>query len=375
MTAPKDRSPDLRTLAGAVERLSRLLTRERDRLPEAYLRDRELRQAYLRYFLPVNRAKIAIPLGELAVHPAGLLAADRLRVLDLGSGPGTSVLGCIDFFRGGDRRPALEFTAVDAVAANLAEAETLFREAAAGYGAKTSLATAVRSLGAGQLRTEGVFDLIILSNVLNELFHGGPDRNRQRADLLADLLKHALSPAGSCVIIEPALRETSRDLLAVRDLLIAAGFAIYSPCLMQEGCPALAGPRDWCHEDRPWNAPHTVREIDSLVGLHKDSLKFSYVVLRKDRHSLADGLAEASFRVVSEPLVSKGKRELFLCGCGGRRLVMRQDKDASPANAAFDQLRRGDLVRFEEPADEGKRLRVAKGTAVIRALAYFRSDP
>src|SRR5574340_994124 len=126
-TGQKPSSPEIKQLAGAVQRLSRMLTKDRDHLPDAYLSDRELRHAYLRYFLPVNRAKISVPLMELSLHPAGL-PADRLRVLDIGSGPGTSILGAIDFFKNAETSPTLEFTAVDAVPGNLAEAELLFRD-------------------------------------------------------------------------------------------------------------------------------------------------------------------------------------------------------------------------------------------------------
>ncbi|MDH4161295.1 MAG: small ribosomal subunit Rsm22 family protein [Nitrospirota bacterium] len=361
----KPSSPDIKALAEAVQRLSHLLTRERERLPDAYLNDHELRQAYLQYFLPVNRAKIIVPLQELSLHPAGLLSGCMLRVLDIGSGPGTSILGILDFFEKRGTPPILEFTAVDAVPGNLSEAERLFRAAAAGYGSKASIKTMVRSFGEGSGRVEGTFDLIVLSNVLNELFHDKPDRNQRRAGVLADLLKTSLAATGSCIIIEPSLRETSRDLLSLRDALVIAGFTIYSPCLTQEPCPALVNPRDWCHEDRPWEAPQLIREIDSLIGLRKDSLKFSYLVVRRDTRAVGGPFPEGAFRVVSEPLVTKGKRELFLCGTGGRRQVMRQDKDASPENAAFTELLRGDVVRFKGLVDEVKRLRVTKETVVI----------
>lgn len=353
-------------LAAAVARLSRMLTSDRDHLPANYLRDNELRNAYLRYFLPVNRAKIGVPLEDLSRHPAGLLSEDRLRVLDIGCGPGTSILGIIDYFLGRSTQPALEFTAVDAVPGNLREAERLFKDAAAGYSRAVLLKTAVRSFGASSEPIEGAYDLVVLSNVLNELFPGKPDRASRRAAILSDLLKNSLAETGACIIIEPSLRETSRDLLSVRDMLIRSGFTVYSPCLTQEPCPALANPKDWCHEDRPWEPPQLIKEIDELIGLRKDALKFSYLVMRRDGHSLAECFEMDVFRVVSEPLITRGKRELFLCGRGGRRLVVRFDKDAAPGNAVFDELARGNLARFEGLVDEGKRLRVTKETTVIQ---------
>jgi hypothetical protein len=68
--------------------------------------------------------------------------------------------------------------------------------------------------------------------------------------------------------------------------------------------------------------------------------------------------------VVSEPLVSKGKREFYVCGAAGRRLVTRLDKDATPGNEAFGSLQRGNLASFEGWIDESTRFKVVKVTAV-----------
>lgn len=365
MKRPSDEGPrDLDELAESVLRLSGLLTRDRGRLPLAYLLDPGLREAYLRYFLPANLPKISIPLGELQRHPHGLLARDRLRVLDIGAGPGTSALGMLAFFSRQTQPPEIEFTAVDQVAENLRNAEMLFRGRQPQYGRRTTLRTIRCDAGDATARLGGRFDLIVLSNILNEIRSGEQDRIERRVHLVVNSMRNLLHEEGSCIIIEPALRETSRDLLLVRDSLLAAGYHVYSPCLIQASCPALTNPKDWCHEERPWDPPEEVREIDRRIGLHKDALKFSYLVLRRDARSLADGTGGAAFRVVSEPLVSRGKREFYLCGRKGRKLVVRLDRDAGPPNRPFDTLERGDLVQFENLVDEEKRWRVAKDTFV-----------
>jgi ribosomal protein RSM22 (predicted rRNA methylase) len=209
-------------------------------------------------------------------------------------------------------------------------------------------------------------DIIILSNVLNELFHGNEDRIAKRTLFVKNMLHRLLATDGSCIIIEPALRETSRELLMVRDGLREERFSIYSPCLFGEKCSALENPKDWCHEDIPWDPPEIVKEIDSRTGLRKDSLKFSYLVLRKDGLSLTDIHGERSFRVVSDPLVSKGKIEFYVCGKGGRRLIVRLDKDKAPSNETFEKLGRGCIVAFEGLIEEEKRLKAGKDTGVTR---------
>ncbi len=361
------------SLAEDVARLSRLLTRERDDLPHAYLRDQGLRKAYLTYFLPPNLAKIQVPLRELCLHPDNLLAKERLQILDLGTGPGTSVLGIREFFRRRGSGQYLEFTAVDQVGENLKEAEALFRDAGGGTDSRAALTTVRSGIEAIAGRSGGPFDIIVLSNVLNEMSLRETDRISKRTELVRNIMERLLAADGSCIIIEPALQETSRELLMVRDGIVDNGSHVYSPCLVQGHCPALVNPKDWCHEDRPWDPPDVVRELDEATGLRKDSLKFSYVILRNDSRSLADVCGPESYRVVSEPLASKGKLEFYLCGNEGRRLATRLDKDASPANGPFERLQRGDLVRVEGLVIEERRFRISK-EALVTPFSTFPED-
>ena len=384
---------ELNTLAANVARLSNLLTRERDTLPLPYLKDKGLREAYIIYYLPANMYKIHVPLRELSLHPAGIFRKDKLRVLDLGSGPGTAILGVMGFFSASAwaDKPSLEFTAVDPIEENLRDAEKLFQSFKDDTPANTSLLTIKSGIERTKSLPEGPFDMIILSNVLSEVFHpvrhpelvsgsqtmpgqeipkqvrddreaGKTGRLDYRLNLLKSLINRSLAGDGSCIIIEPALRATSRELLEVRDGLLREGLHIYSPCLMNDPCPALINPKDWCHEDIPWEPPATIREIDKLTGLRKDSLKFSWLIIRKDTLSLSNIFGNNPFRVVSEPLISKGKIEYYLCGTGGRRLAVRLDKDKSKLNEPFSRLKRGNIVSFQGLIDEGKRLRVGKDT-------------
>lgn len=356
---------EVRGLAADVLRLSRLLTTGREELPAAYLRDEGLRKAYSAYFLPANLFKIHKPLHELALHPRNILSRQKLRILDIGCGPGTASLGALEFLARRYPLTKLELVAADQVAANLKEAEALFREHRGG--ADASLTAICSDISGLERRVQGTFDVIIFANVLNELFAHHAARGAHRTALIADLLEHLLAPDGSCIIIEPALRETSRDLLEVRDTMIEKGFFVYSPCLGNAPCAALANPKDWCHEDIPWEPPVLIREIDKIAGLRKDSLKFSYLVLRKDGLTLADVCGKRAFRVVSEPLVSRGKIEYYVCGADGRKLMVRLDRDAAPMNKDYEELRRGDSVTFERLKDEGKRYKAGKETAVHRS--------
>jgi len=366
---------ELKAIASDVIQLSNLFTKERKILPSQYLNNKSLRRAYILYFLPSNIYKIHLPLKELSLHPKKILSKKLLKILDLGSGPGTTILGILDFFSKQKKRPSLEFTAIDSVAENLTIAKDLFKLFAENINIDASLKTFKINIEKAGTIPQDTYDIIILSNILNELFYEDNKRIAKRVSFLNTIIDKFLTPDGSCIIIEPALRETTRGMLDVRDNLIKNGFNIYSPCLIDEPCPALLNPKDWCHEDIPWTPPVIIKEIDKLTGLRKDSLKFSYLVLRKDKLSLTDVLEKNSYRIVSEPLVSKGKLEFYICGIGGRRLITMLDKDKTPSNMQFQKLQRGDIVTFRDLIDRGNRFKIDKGTTVANLSSHIYKSP
>ena len=357
-------SPDRDVIEG-VRRLSALFTTGQDRRLAHYLADRSLRRAYLMYFFPVNYAKVA---GLLREMPA--LPARPLRILDVGSGPGTAALAILDHLTrlGQAGHQGSEVIAADRSRHALQEADALWASMTKGWPGKP--ACAFRAVRADAERTdarvpwkEGPFDLIILANSLNELFCSSVDPLAARAKCLETLLK-ALASDGTLMIIEPALRETTRALHHVRDRLVAERLAtVYSPCLHERPCPALAREDDWCHEERPWAPPAVVQEIDRAVGFIKDALKFSYLLLRKDGLTIAERGLQV-YRVVSEVMVMKGDRRAWLCNETGRPLVGRLDKARSDANAAFDRWHRGAIVRVEHIERRGAVGRIGSATKV-----------
>ena len=195
----------LNTLASNVDRLSRLLTRQRENLPAAYLKDRGLREAYAAYFLPPNMRKIHIPLSELALHPDTMVNKEQYRILDLGCGPGTALLGVLDFFYSMNISPRLDVVAIDQLSENLAIVRSFFSTYKLAHSLNASLKTICSSIGNTVHMIEEPFDLITLTNVLNELHPHHEMRIAKRIRLLADLLHRYLAKDGSCIIIEPAL--------------------------------------------------------------------------------------------------------------------------------------------------------------------------
>jgi ribosomal protein RSM22 (predicted rRNA methylase) len=331
----------------AVAELSRLFTKERATLGRSYLEDPAFAAAYLQYFLPVNLAKVQVLLEEMP--PPG--NSERFSVLDAGSGPGTGALAVLDWWHQRKCPHTLSVKAVDGSPAALQQARQLWNRyssaaAVRGVSLQTYEADLERRTWGEQVRDEAPFDLIVVGNCLNEIHNDAKDPIETRTGFVAEALS-LLGPHGTMMIVEPALRETSRALHQVRDRLVHEKHCtIYSPCLHENGCPALANPHDWCHEERAWEPPPVIQEIDEQVGFIKDALKFSYLLLRKDGKTIAERRPDV-YRVVSELRVMKGEKRAWLCNEQGRQEVGRQDRLASPQNEAFDQWHRGAIVQIE----------------------------
>ena len=363
----------LEAISRAVARLSELYTCERTDLRQNLLQEPDLRLAYLAYFLPSNFLKINAILEEIWLHPrVKTLLPQRLRILDLGCGPGTQLLGCLDFLSQQLKLPeSIACVGVDSLESNLQDARYLFDRLAADLSAKLleprrhrtcwSLETYRGDLSRPlKLKDASPFNFIIMGNVLNEVFPGDEQRIEKRSRRIATLIHDWLAPNGFLILMEPALRETSRDLLRVRDsLLDMLPLTVYSPCVHGRPCPAVAPgcTSDWCHEDHAWQTPSWIRQIDDRTGLRKNSLKYSYVVLNRMGLSIRDPVLDVTpgdaqafsaqsqvWRVVSETLEERGKAAAYLCGSEGRFRVTRLNKHASPANADFALLDRGQVV-------------------------------
>lgn len=341
------------TLCQSVAELSRLFTKDRAERKRGYLDEEALRAGYLAYFLPVNLAKVQALLDELPAETLREPAGRPLKVLDVGSGPGTAALAVLDWMR---RQPgpqrAVEAMAVDQALPALQEAERLWRaygQSSAGP-PSTLLRAHVNLERAGcvdAFKPEGPFDLIVMANALSELWREARDTIGSRVTFVRGLLD-LLMPHGALILMEPALRDTSRSLHQVRDRLLADGAAtVYSPCLHDRPCPALIKADDWCHEERPWAPPAIVSAIDREVGFIKDALKFSYVILRKDGRTIVPR-APDRYRVVSELREMKGEKRAWLCNETGRPEVGRQDRLRSESNAGVDGWHRGAIVRISE---------------------------
>jgi SAM-dependent methyltransferase len=311
-------------LARAIVTLSRGLTRDRALAGARYLDDPSLLGAYLMLWWPVSYAQATSIFGELRGGVRG-------RVVDLGCGPGPLACAALD-------AGAAEVIALDRSARAIDALGAIARD-------EPRLRRRVVALDEGlPAEIEGA-DAVLLGHVLNELWSDDEQGIARRAALLDGILRR-LAPGGRLVVIEPALRETSRALLGVRDRLVAGGAVVHAPCLYRGPCPALGRESDWCHAERAWEPPALVDELSGAARLHKEALKMTYLVLGAPGSGWPAPPSGRLFRVVSEPLDEKGRARRIGCGPEGRVALTLPTKRVSDATRAFLSLARGDVARL-----------------------------
>jgi SAM-dependent methyltransferase len=323
-----------RRIVAAARSLSAGLTGERGLVGERYLDDIDLLGAYLFLWWPVSYAQGRLVFSEVEA-PLG-------RMLDVGTGPGPLAMAALDSGASSVLAVDRSRAALDVIGLLDARIET-------------------RRWSFPERLPDGPFDTIVAGHLLNEL--DDPDR-------LADEMLARLQPGGRIVVIEPALRETSRGLLALRDRLVASGVAIHAPCFFRGPCPALTRLSDWCHAEHAALVPPLVAELAADTQLRRDAVKFSYLIAGRGQWP---AVSDDQWRIVSEPLPEKGKLRLYGCGPQGRHALVQPTKLRSQ-QSIFGELRRGDVVAIATLVRRGDGLHLTLDSTVERIARRGRSS-
>ena len=240
---------------------------------EAVEYDRLSAHAYAVYHLPDYYAVAKYVLADLAAD--GLLPA-QLRVLDVGAGVGGPGLALADLAEA-DEDVLLEYHAVEpSAAADVLEAVlepepgrravTVHRETAESFDLE------------GHVAADGPFDLVLFSNVLNEL--------AEPVSVLARYLD-GVADNGTGLVLEPADRNTATELREHERAVADSGSAtVYAPTvrLWPHQSPAS---ESWSFDRKPdIDVPDIQKRLDDPIGGTREfvntDVQFAYSVLRTD---------------------------------------------------------------------------------------------
>lgn len=243
--------------------------------------------AYMLYYLPINVYKVWKPMSDLLV---GNLLKRNLRILDVGTGPGSISVGIIEFYRRlATSYPgisfSLEFTLLDRQKEFIALADKIVSMACAHIPGNLRVTVSeylhqhIAAENCSQISR--VYDIITLSNVLtaNEGCDG------KFAENLLWRLAECLASDGAIILIEPGDKSNGVNLKELRNSLANGHiYNVYSPCIdiWSEGKPyecACFNPTR-CY----WALPKIHRCLLSrgVKRKNRNNVPFHYVVLRKD---------------------------------------------------------------------------------------------
>jgi len=233
---------------------------------------------YLAYHFPVYFMQTEHLLMMLARD--GLLKKN-MNILDVGTGPGVVPLAIADFYTRLDDARATIWS-LERSEEHI-EAFIGLRNAFVPRGGRVSIKPPVKAdiLAIDRAALPGTFDLIIFSNVLNELVDDAKDI---RGDIVTHLSER-LAPDGSILIIEPADEENATRMRALSIALLKKGLSIFGPCSFIWGSTCTA-PRCWSFETAP--AIRLTRLMETLAHCEDSyryvntDIKYSYAILRKD---------------------------------------------------------------------------------------------
>ena len=245
--------------------------------------------SYLIYYLPANLFKIWKPLLDLQLKN---MLKPNLRVLDIGTGPGSIPIGIIEYYSliartFPDQKFKIIFSLVDAQKefTDIANSIILY---VSNY-IPDNLTIVVDRIENSFVQSEndyshfGKYDIITFSNFMtfNE------STNTDNGYNIIRTFKKFLNDDGSIIIIEPADEINCKNFKKLRNEIVNTGLMnIFSPCIgvwnkkTHYDCNCFNMVRSF------WNTPD-IYKLLSQKGLKKGSknfVPFNYVVFRKDNN-------------------------------------------------------------------------------------------
>lgn len=327
-------------VAKALLHVQRGLTGDRTLAGNGYMQDAASLGSYLLYYWPVSYVQNWCALWSVRTSLSLLLQSGKksVSILDVGSGPAPASLALCDMLTDINPNIHIDASLIDYSEKALTLAKNLCERQLDHVSVKTKECNLEKDFETDSEQ----YDIIIMSHALNELFN---THSAESKNLFVKKLASHLSEKGLLLVCEPALLQTSRSLICVRDSLIAEGYSVLAPCPKGKTCPVLLENNHTCHAEIPWTAPEPVASLAQDAGLDRRSVKMTYFVFSKEAKSQQQILT-----VTSDAMLNKSGRVRFLLCDGTKRIAFSAKKDDPKAKEqAFFDLQRYDRISIENP--------------------------
>ena len=350
-------SRELSSVSQALLSLQRGLTGNRKLAGSGYMDNKDHLGAYLLYYWPVSYMQISYAINSCTPFLQYPESSDTtVTILDIGSGPAPASMAICDLLSSITTNQ-IEVTLVDSSTKAMELAKRIYGD----DNPNVKVRTIKTDLQQGLPPMSTKFDIIVMSHSINELWKDKTDKVERRSEFINHIAEN-LKPTSLLLISEPALLETSRSLIQVRDELIKNGFSVLSPCLKSHPCPVLSsGPNHTCHSEIQWNPCEPVASIARSAKLDRESVKMTFFAFCK-ADSVPIQPDNASYRVVSDGMLNKSGRIRYLLCDGEKRIPLSaKNGDSNARQNGFFNLQRYDTVKIQSPEIRGDRNNHALG--------------
>lgn len=362
---------EISALSSSLLKLQRGLTGERKMAGGRYMSEKDTFGSYLLYYFPVSYLQIQTVLDFLGNTIEEISKKDEIGILEIGSGPAPGTTALCDRIRKFNKNAKISVSLCDTSEMAMQTARKILESDFENVRVETKKADIEKNGLETFGKKPAKFDIVLMSHVLNELWKKDGDKIQKRLSFIKAQAEK-LSENGILILNEPAMLESSRNLIKIRDEMLGSeafrGMNLLAPCPLSgsKKCPALLSEKQTCHAEKMWKPFEPVMSLAKGAGLDRESVKMSFFVFQKTEEQ-AEPENGKTLTVVSDGMLNKSGRIRFMLCDGEKRFSLSAKKDDQHAKEiGFFGLRRYDKIRIENPEIREGNFGVAENTEIFK---------
>lgn len=362
---------EISALSSSLLKLQRGLTGERKMAGGRYMSEKDTFGSYLLYYFPVSYLQIQTVIDFLGNTIEDISKKYEIGILEIGSGPAPGTTALCDRIRKFNKNAKISVSLCDTSETAMQTAKKILESDFENVCVETKKADLERNGREPFGKKTKKFDIVLMSHVLNELWKKDGDKIQKRLSFIKAQTEK-LSENGILILNEPAMLESSRNLIKIRDEILESeafrGMNLVAPCPLSgsKKCPAMLSENQTCHAEKMWKPVEPVMSLAKGAGLDRESVKMSFFVFQKTEEQ-AEPENRKTLTVVSDGMLNKSGRIRFMLCDGGKRFSLSAKKDDKHAKEiGFFGLRRYDKIRIENPEIREGNFGVAGNTEIFK---------